>query len=151
MSSSTSASRVNRAEDLLREAVFRSRERQAIGKALAAIAAPGKSGCGLGERAAVVLDLSDKGKRAAKSLWPEGLGEEAQISMREQLALWVEAQDALDRKRNHFIKAFRLAHGFDRTSYSADHEREFQAGLKQINTEESAERRTAAERLAAIV
>ena len=60
---------------------------------------------------------------------------------------WIEAQDALDRKRNHFLKAFRNEHGFDRTKYDAAELAEFESGLARINDEENRERRSAASKL----
>ena len=58
---------------------------------------------------------------------------------------WIEAQDALDRKRNHFLKAFRHEHGFDRTKYTAAETDELDAGLARINDEENRECRSAAQ------
>jgi hypothetical protein len=62
---------------------------------------------------------------------------------------WVEKQDALDRKRNHFLKAFRGQHGFDRTRYTSEQSAEFEAGLARVNDEEDRLRRAAALELGA--
>jgi len=63
------------------------------------------------------------------------------------LAEWVRRQDALDRRRNHFLKDFRHAHGFDRTRYTAEQRAEFESGLERINAEENEKRAQAAEEL----
>ena len=55
------------------------------------------------------------------------------------------AQDALDRKRNHFLKAFRGKHGFDRTRYDAERLSEYERGLARVNDEENRARRSAVE------
>jgi hypothetical protein len=66
------------------------------------------------------------------------------------MSAWVERQDAIDRKRNHFLKAFRSRHGFDRARYAPEVLGEWEAGLAGINAEEDLERRAMAERLLAI-
>ncbi|MBL8860317.1 MAG: hypothetical protein JNL28_17540 [Planctomycetes bacterium] len=139
------------AENFLREAVFRSRAAQAAASAFPAPASARDTGrCGLGERAAVVLDLSDKGREIFAQIFsvelePEQL-EQIQAVMRE----WITAQDALDRKRNHFLKAFRAAHGFDRTRYTAAQVTEYDAGLARVNDAENEARRAAAAELLAL-
>lgn len=141
-----SSARLEQAEAFLREAVFRSRERQA---ASVALAAPKSSGgtCGLGEKAAVDLDLSRRGREIYAQLWPAGLDEAAMDRARQILQAWVVRQDALDRKRNHHLKAMRLKHGFARDAYSADVTREFDGGLERVNAEENEGRRAAAQEL----
>jgi hypothetical protein len=67
--------------------------------------------------------------------------------VRDVMTAWIERQDALDRKRNHFLKDFRGRHGFDRRLYGPEVLAEFEAGLARINVEEDSERRAAAERL----
>ena len=138
--------RIALADALLREAVFRSRERQS---AVAALRAPvaRNANCGLGERAEVVLDLSARGRETFVKLFPEGIGDEALEAVRGAMAGWIERQDALDRKRNHFLKDFRARHGFDRRAYAPDVLATYEAGLARINAEEDAERRGAAQRV----
>jgi len=108
------------AEAFLQEAVFRSRAAQAAGTALAQLASDKQRQCGLGAEAAIELDLSARAAALARELWPEGIGAERSAFLRAALAEWVERQDALDRERNHLLKAFRHAHGFDRRAYSAE-------------------------------
>jgi hypothetical protein len=143
------------AEAFLQEAVFVSRGTQAARHALASAprtapseerptdqggagaVAPGQ--CGLGERAAVVLDLSERGRELFEALFPtEAAAEldEARLGrMRQTMRQWITRQDALDRKRNHFLKDFRRTHGFDRTAYSAELLAEYEQGLESINGE----------------
>ena len=157
--------RLAHAEGLLREAVYRSRALQAASSALAmpALASPerdvadeakrGDGGakppgrCGLGERAAVSLDLSAEGERLFLALWPTPPGDAELERIRAGLSDWVVEQDTRDRKRNHFLKAFRTANGFDRTRYTPAQTAEFDAGLARINADEDVARRTAAMRL----
>ena len=143
--------RLEQAERLLTEAVYRSRARQAVDASLAGDlrldrpVEPG--GCGLGAEAAVVLDLSEEGRAAFERLWPAGaVGDELE-RIRGVLAGWIELQDRLDRKRNHFLRDFRQANGFDRTRYSAEQVRSFEDGLARIAGEEDAARREAAREL----
>ncbi|MFN0007807.1 MAG: hypothetical protein ACKVXR_07850 [Planctomycetota bacterium] len=131
------------AEEFLREAVYRSRERQSAVAAVRA-AAIRNPNCGLGENAAVVLDLSPRAREIARDL-----GEGALQNASAVMSDWIERQDALDRKRNHFLKDFRGRHGFDRKLYGPEVLAEFDAGLARINAEEDSERRAAAERLLA--
>lgn len=131
------------AESFLQEAVFASRGAQAARHALAkapeggAEAAEGQ--CGLGERAAVVLDLSARGRELFDALFaedPDAAADEERLSrMQQVMRQWITRQDALDRKRNHFLKDFRHAHGFDRNDYSEEQVAEFQQGLERINGE----------------
>lgn len=149
--------RLARAEALLREAVYRSRALQAATSSLGAMAPTPASApdgadatrgrCGLGERAAVSLDLSDEGRRLFSSLWPVEPDATEMQRIRAALADWVVEQDGRDRKRNHYLKAFRQAHGFDRTLYTAAQTAEFEAGLARINADEDVARRAAATRL----
>ena len=140
--------RIALGEAFLREAVYRAREQQS---AVAAIRAPATSNpnCGLGERAEAVLDLSARARELLEALHPGELGEARLRVVHEAMTEWTERQDALDRKRNHFLKDFRGRNGFDRTSYSAAVLAEFEGGLARINAEEDAERRAAAARLVA--
>ena len=132
------------AERFLQEAVFRSRERQAVGSELRRGASPGAGNCGLGEKAAVELDLSARGRELAAQLWPAGLEGARLDALKALVADWIVEQDALDRKRNHFIKAFRQKHGFDRMRWSREQSEEFDFGLAKINAGEDDSRRRAA-------
>jgi hypothetical protein len=141
--------RVERAEEFLREAVYRSRAIQAVSTLLAKGGSPERGNCGLGEKAAIALDLSPRGRELFEQLFESG-GEVATDELaRVQACLrdWIEAQDALDRKRNHFLKAFRSQHGFDRTKYSPAEIADLDAGLARVNDEENRERRAAAQAL----
>ena len=60
------------------------------------------------------------------------------------MASWVKRQDALDRKRNHFMKDFRQTHGFDRTTYTSEQLASFETGLDAVNAEVAEARRQAA-------
>ncbi len=60
---------------------------------------------------------------------------------------WVKRQDGLDRKRNHFLKDFRGAHGADRRTYSEAVKAEYESGLDAVNARVAAERDAAAARL----
>jgi len=131
---------------LLDEAVYRSRERQAAGLSPLAGSAPG---CGLGERAEVVLELSPRGAELAAKLWPgsDPTRGELGAGVAAVVAGWVERQDALDRKRNHFLKRFRGEHGFDRSAYGPAVAAELEAGLAAVNAEVDAGREAAARAL----
>lgn len=144
--SSLEATRVALAAELLQEAVYRSRGEQA-GAALLRARAGTTGNCGLGEKAAVVLDLTPRAEVVFDALFPAGVAAEALVRLREVLAAWVKRQDALDRRRNHFLKDFRQAHGFDRANYGADELARFETGLERINAEAAAERAAAAREL----
>jgi hypothetical protein len=73
--------------------------------------------------------------------------DQAMLRIQAVLADWVRRQDALDRKRNHFLKDFRHAHGFDRTRYTAEQRAEFESGIEHINAEENERRELAAQEL----
>ena len=133
--------RIELAEAFLQEAVYRSRERQASSLPLAS----GDAGtCGLGERAAVELDVSDRGRELFETLWPVGLEPGSLERLRAAMAEWIRRQDALDRKRNHFMKDFRHEHGFDRGQYGEAEAAAWRAGLDGVNTEVDEGRRAAA-------
>jgi hypothetical protein len=136
--------RLRQAEAFLQEAVYRSREARA-----APLAAPStrERACGLGERAAVDLDLSARALELERSLWPTPLSPTARPHVDTILAAWVERADAFDRKRNHFLKAFRQKHGFDRTRYSATDLAAYDSGLEAIHAEIRAGHRAAAHAL----
>jgi hypothetical protein len=134
--------RIHLAEAFLAEAVFASRARQAASASLTA-----GGGCGLGERAERSLDLSARGAELARELWPRELTSAETSSIRATLAQWVGEQDALDRKRNHFLKDFRQRHGFDRARYTPEQLARFEQGLDRINAEGDELRRAAAQLL----
>ena len=139
------------AEAVLREAVYRSRASQAAASSLRA-PKPGASGnCGLGEKAAIELDLGDRGIELFRELWRDELDPPALDRVREVMRGWIERQDALDRKRNHFLKDFRGKNGFDRTRYGPEQMLAYEAGLSRVNDEEDRARRGAAEQLAEIL
>jgi hypothetical protein len=134
--------RIRLAEELLREGVYRSRAVQS------APLAPRTGACGLGEKAKVVLDLSPRGRECFDELFASGLDPRETERFHATMSGWIERQDALDRKRNHFLKAFRNRHGFDRAKYTAEILAEYDAGLAGIADEENGARRRAAEELA---
>jgi hypothetical protein len=141
-----SENRVELAEEFLREAVYRSRAGQAVATLLAKRTTPNQGNCGLGERASVALDLTPRAKELFEQLFADD-DERTMMRVRDGMRDWIESQDALDRKRNHFLKAFRNQHGFDRTKYSLAQATELDAGLARINDEENRERHSAAETL----
>jgi hypothetical protein len=144
------AERIQRAEAFLREAVFCSRARQAaiVGLAPPRVEAASTPGtCGLGARAAIELDLSARGTELFEALWPRGAVPHDLEHVQECMRLWVTRQDALDRKRNHFLRDFRRVHGFDRTAYDPATLESFEQGLERVNAEENASLHQAAEEL----
>jgi len=138
---------LERAEAFLQEAVYRSRARQAAGVALAQAATDKQRQCGLGARAELELDLSPRAAELARELWPAGLDDARAEQVRRTMTEWIERQDALDRERNHFLKAFRHTHGFDRNAYDAEQLAAFESGLERVNAQANAERTEAARRL----
>ncbi len=138
------------AELLLQEAVYRSRETQATSGELRAPTAEigtGPGNCGLGAEAVVELDLSPRGRELYAGIWPAGLAPPALEAARAAMADWVRRQDALDRKRNHFMKDFRGTHGFDRAAYTPEQEAAWRAGLDRVNAEVDEGRAAAANAL----
>ena len=142
------AARTELAERFLQEAVFRSRERQAVGAELRRGAKPDAGNCGLGEKAAIELDLSARGRELAGQLWPAGLAHEHLDALKTAVADWIVEQDALDRKRNHFLRDFRAKHGFDRSKYGDESLHAYETGLARVNAEETERRRAVARQLA---
>jgi hypothetical protein len=144
--------RLELAEALLQEVVYRSRARQAAGVGLLqgklAGTPKGPTNCGLGREAAVELGLEGRSAELFEALWPE-LDATALERIRSALAAWVARQDQLDRDRNHFMKAFRHQHGFDRKAYNPDQLAEWEAGLAEVNGRCNAERELAARALLA--
>ena len=132
--------RIRRAESFLQEAVYQSRARQAAGVGLSGgrpDGPPGSptSGCGLGGDSATDLELTERGEELFRELWPRAVGPTELARIQEVMTEWVERQDALDRKRNHFLRDFRQTHGFDRRTYSKELANEMEAGLAAINAE----------------
>ncbi len=142
--------RVELAESFLREAVYRSRASQAAIGSLVPPTASTTGNCGLGHKASVVLDLDKRGRELFLELWRDDIAPASLDRIRDVMRDWIERQDALDRKRNNFLKDFRGKHGFDRTKYDAQRVSEYYAGLARVNDEENRARRSAAERLAEV-
>ena len=135
-----SEERIRQAESFLQEAVYQSRARQAAGVGLGGGRVDGPpgspdAGCGLGANAAVELELTERGKELFQELWPRATAPTELAHIQEAMTDWVECQDALDRKRNHYLRDFRQTHGFDRRSYTKEQANEFEAGLAAINAE----------------
>jgi hypothetical protein len=124
-----SADPLDLARTFLVEAVYRSRNSQGLSSVFAE-----ESNCGLGEGPVSNLDLSDKAQAIFKELWPGDMGEAQLDAIRATTRAWVERSDSLDRDRNHFLKAFRKANGFDRTSYTTEQLTEYEAGLEGVNS-----------------
>ena len=155
-----SSERLRLAEAFLQEAVFQSRAKQAAGVSLhqgklaaGSAGQPGAVGkgptnCGLGKQAALELGLSERGAELFEQLWP-GAGPGELERLRDPIAAWVARQDQLDRDRNHFMKAFRGQHGFDRAGYTPEQQAAWEAGLAEVNGRCNRERSEAAERLLA--
>jgi len=136
--------RIERAQAFLQEGVFRSRASQALTSALRQPAAAGLGNCGLGEKAAVELDLSARGRELFDELWADPAQTCDLVRMRALMAGWIKKQDALDRKLNHFLKEFRQRHGFDRTRYDAQATASYDAGLAELHREQDRARREVA-------
>lgn len=135
--------RLRSAEGLLQEAVYASRSLQAARTAVAPPEPAADGGqCGLGHGAAVSLDLSDRGREHFRSLWPTDPAPADLERVRALLRTWIRDQDALDRRRNHFMKAFRAEHGFDRAAYAPETLAAWDEGLDRVNAEAN-DRRTA--------
>lgn len=142
--------RCKRAEELLQEAVYASRAQQAAGVSL--LSEHDRDGsssarCGLGRTPAIELGLSERGRAALEALWPGGPSEPRWTEIRAAIARWVERCDQLDRDRNHFLKAFRNKHGFDRRDYTPEQLEAYEQGLETINARVTAERDAAAREL----
>lgn len=135
---------------LLRALVARSREAQATSGALAALGSAAAGRCGLGERAELALDLPPAALEHARALWPAGPPAQQLEFLRGEFERVVREQDALDRRRNHFLKAFRGEHGFDRRAWSAALLGEYERGLDEINGEQTRALESSAARIAAV-
>lgn len=143
--------RLIQAEAFLQEAVYQSRGRQAaqVGLMRGRMESKpsGPTNCGLGREAAIELALSPRAVELGEELWPAGCDDEQQARIAEAMRTWCARCDQLDRDRNHFLKAFRGKHGFDRNQYSAEQTAEYDAGLERVNAQSNAERREHARRL----
>ena len=82
-------------------------------------------------------------------MWPEGQAP-ATSALHELMTRWIQRQDALDRKRNHFLRDFRGANGFDRNAYAPDVMAAYEAGLEAVNAEVREGLRAAADALLAL-
>lgn len=129
-----SEDRIRLAEDLLKEAVYHARARQAAGVALGA-GADAAGGCGLGDSPSCDLTLSPRGQELFAKLWPREMAPTETERIRSVCERWVARHDAFDRKRNHFLREFRRKNGFDRRLYSASQALAFEQGLDRINAE----------------
>ena len=124
-----SAARQDLARAFLEEAVYRSRNSQGLESVFA-----GKSNCGLGEGPVANLDLSEKARSLFDELWPEAPDQVHLDAIRATTRGWVERCDALDRDRNHFLRDFRQANGFDRSAYTTEQLVEYESGLEDVNS-----------------
>ena len=99
----------------------------------------GASACGLGERPSLPETWSPAQARVAAELFQslEAHGREGELApaLEGVAGAWVQVQDGLDRKRNHFIKGFRQQHGADRKAYAPEVEQAFRDGLELINAD----------------
>ena len=139
-----SAARHDLARAFLVEAVYRSRNSQGLDSVFA-----GKSNCGLGEGPVANLDLSEKAQSLFDELWPEAPDQVHLDAIRATTRGWVERCDALDRDRNHFLRDFRQANGFDRGGYTPEQLVEYESGLEDVNSSADAALAEAAEALVA--
>lgn len=96
---------------------------------------PGAAPCGLGGKTVVDLQLSPRAEELFRTLWQRELAPTELERVRSVMGAWIEAQDALDRKRNHFLRDFRQTHGFDRTTYTLAQAQDFENGLGKLNNE----------------
>lgn len=134
--------RLELAEKLLQEAVYRARARSGgeLGGA--------RGGCGLGPPPeARGLELTEHGRELFGTLFPAPPSPTRLARIAELVQGWVGEADALDRERNHFLRAFRTRHGFDRRAYSPAEAREFEAGLARVNAQANERLRAAASAL----
>jgi len=138
------AARLELVEKLLQEAVYRARARSG-----GELGEP-KGGCGLGPAPeARELELTEHGRELFGTLYPVPPSATRLAHIAELVGKWVGEADALDRERNHFLRAFRTTHGFDRRAYSPAEAREFEAGLARVNAEARARLQAAARALVA--
>jgi hypothetical protein len=123
------ATRHDLARSFLMEAVYRSRNSQGLGSVFA-----GKTNCGLGEGPVANLDLTERAQALFNELWAEAPAQEQLDAIRATTRDWVERNDALDRDRNHFLRDFRQANGFDRTDYTPEQMTAYESGLDNVNS-----------------
>lgn len=135
--------RLELAAKLLDEVVYASRARQGAATQLAG----GTASCGLGARAEFEQQFGTRAHELYAALWPAESTRPPLAALQPALASWVKRQDALDRDRNHFLKAFRHDHGFDRAAYPSDVLAAFESGLEAVNAKNRTARVEAAERL----
>ena len=124
-----SATRHDLARSFLMEAVYRSRNSQGLGSVFA-----GKTNCGLGEGPVANLDLTERAQALFDELWTEPLTQAQLDEIRAKTRAWIERSDALDRDRNHFLRDFRQANGFDRTVYTEEQTTAYESGLEKVNS-----------------
>ena len=124
-----SAARHDLARSFLMEAVYRSRNSQGLGSVFA-----GKTNCGLGEGPVANLDLTERAQALFDELWTEPLTQAQLDEIRAKTRAWIERSDALDRDRNHFLRDFRQANGFDRTVYTEEQTTAYESGLEKVNS-----------------
>jgi len=138
------------ARSFLQESVFASRQ---ASHSFSPRALDGATGCGLGLRPAIPDDFNDKqAELLEKLLAAANVGTEGApfSAIRDQATEWIKLQDALDRKRNHFLRDFRTQHGAERKSYSSEVEAAFKGGLQAVNDENNALLEAHAGKLAAL-
>jgi hypothetical protein len=126
------------AKKFLEAAVFASRS---------AGAGPESGACGLGDGPVLGAAWSEEQQRSMDALVPAGLTAEQRRQVDQEAAAWVRTQDGLDRKRNHFLKAFRQEHGVSRKTYSPPVAAAYDAGLDAVNGDNDARLAAAAQRL----
>ncbi len=136
--------RLQLAQALLQEAVYRSRASQALTSALRKPPGSDAGNCGLGEKAAIELDLDERGRALFDELWTRSGASCDLARVHATMTRWIKQQDALDRKLNHFLKDFRQRNGFDRTRYSPETTSAYDAGLAELHREQDEARKAAA-------
>lgn len=135
--------RQDMAAELLHEAVIASRGESSP--------FAGAASCGLGDGPELDFQLTDKARALIEQLWPAGLGASQVGALRDAMERWVERQDGLDRKRNHFMKDFRNTHGYDRSTYGDEQRAEWESGLEAIYGDATARREADAQELLAVM
>ncbi len=139
--------RLRLAEGVLQEAVYRARAERAgatlVPGGLEAPAGPGR--CGLGAGIEGELGLTARGAELLRELFPDPPAPERLERLAAIVRDWVTRSDALDRRRNHFLRDFRAAHGADRRSYGPADTSAFEDGLARVNAEASSGLAAAAE------
>ena len=96
-------------------------------------------------KTSVVLDLTPRAEELFGTLFADCAVDLEHVHA--CMKAWVARQDALDRKRNHFLKDFRGVHGMDRRAYSPSEREEYETGLERVNAQVSVEREAAAAKL----